>query len=268
MFNDIKTVVMENWDNRYRLFRLANYDLKRQTRGTVLGWFWNILNPALQILVYWFVFAVGFRATRPSGEYPFLIWLIVGIIPWFYMSAALTTGTRSILNYSGILTRMCIPLSIVPVKAVLTEFMGHIWSMAVVLALFLASGHRLVWGSINILYFAFASLFFLIGFALFASAITVLFRDFEKIMASMVRLLLFVSPVMWTPEGLDHRLIFVLRLNPFAYLIEGYRNSILYGTPLIYHWLHGLYFWVVTLIILLLGVHIHMKFRKQFIDLL
>jgi len=268
MINEIKIIFFENWSNRYRLFRLANYELIRQNSGTLLGGLWHFLNPILQILVYWFVFAIGLNAAPPRDGYSYLIWMIVGIIPWFYMSGAMMSATTCIFNYSSIITRMYMPLSIIPVKTVLAELIGHFWAMLVVFAIFLLSGYSLKIQVLYVFYFAFGSFIFLTGYAFFASAVTVLFRDFEKLMSSVIRLLFFISPVVWSPNNLSSRLLFVLRMNPFAYLLEGYRESILYGTSLVAHWKQGVYFWIITIILFCLGAHIHMKFRKQFIDLI
>ena len=268
MLSAVTTVIKENWTNRYRLVRLANYDLKQHNRGTVLGFLWNFLNPILQILVYWFVFAIGLNTSPPRGEYSYIIWMIVGVIPWFYISNALMSSTICIHGYSGIITYMYLPLSIIPVKTVLSELFGHFWSMLVVIALFLMGGYHLTWHAVFLLYYAFCSFSFLVAYALLASAITVLFRDFQHLMSSVVRLLFYLSPAVWSQEGLQENLQFVLRLNPFAYILEGYRESILYAGNPIWHWKQGIYFWAVTLILFVLGGVTHMKFRRKFIDLI
>ena len=132
MFNNIKTVASEVYTNRYRLMRLANYELMGQYRGTMFGFLWNFLNPALQIFVYWFVFAIGLNSSPPRDGFPYIIWMIVGIIPWFYISGVLMTSTMSIHNYGGILKHMYIPLSIVPIKTVFSGVIGHVWAMCMV----------------------------------------------------------------------------------------------------------------------------------------
>ncbi|MDO4326576.1 MAG: ABC transporter permease [bacterium] len=268
MLNDIKTVLLENYNNRSRIFRLANYELRSQNNGTTLGFLWNFLNPALQIFVYWFVFAIGLKVASPQGKYPYLIWMIVGIIPWFYISTALTSTASSIYAYSGVLKRMYIPLSIVPVKSVLSSLIGHFWSMLVVLGLIYAAGYNFSFYIFQTLYFTFCSVIFLIGYALLASAITVIFRDFLKIMNSIVRLLFYITPIVWVQDSLPAHLKTILKLNPFAYIIDGYRNSILYNISLLESWKQGIYFWIVTILLFVWGCHIHMKFRKQFIDII
>lgn len=268
MFEAIITVFKENWKNRKRVIRLANYEYKSQNRDTAFGFLWNFLNPALQIFVFWFVFAIGLRSAAPQGGYPYIIWMIVGIIPWFYISSAMMTSATSIYAFSGVLKRMYIPLSIVPVKSVLSAFIGHLWAMLVVFAVIFLSGYSVSIYTIQLPYFMLASLAFLIGFGLFSSAITVVFKDFQKILSSIIRLLFYITPVVWIQDNLPKNLRFILRLNPLAYIIEGYRDSILYGRGILYHGRQAIYFWIVTLVMIIFGCIIHMKFRKQFIDLI
>jgi len=268
MWQSVKTIIQENYQNRYRLIRLALYELKSMNSGTMLGFLWNFLNPAFQILVYWFVFAVGLNSSAPRGNYPYIIWMITGIIPWFYISNALMSSTISIYNYSSVLKRMYLPLSIVPVKTVLASFLSHCGAMVVVFIVFLLSGYKLRLGCLWIFYFALCSIAFLIGYALLTSAITVLFKDFQKIMSSVVRLLFYISPVVWVQENLPENIQLILKLNPLSYIINGYRDSILYGSSLLIHWKHGIYFWCVTLLLFVLGCCIHMRFRKKFLDLI
>lgn len=268
MFKNIRIVFKENYENRHRLIRLANYELKSQNNGTMLGFAWNFLNPGLQILVFWFVFSIGLKSTVPQGGYPYLIWMIVGIIPWFYMSTALTTTSNSIYAFSGILKRIYLPLSIVPVKSVLSALIGHFWAMLVVIGIIFTSGYSVSSKWWQVFYFVFCSIAILVAYSLIASAIVVVFRDFQKIMASVIRLLFYITPVVWVQDNLPDNLKFILKLNPFAYIIDGYRDSLLYGRGLMWHWKQGVLFWIVTGTMLVIGCNIHIKFRKQFIDLI
>lgn len=268
MFVSIKTVLQELWENKYRLYRLAVYEVKAQNSETMLGVLWNFLNPILQILVYWFVFAIGLNAAVPRGGYPYIMWMIVGVIPWFYIGNSLMSATGAIRNFAGVLKRMYLPLSIVPVKSILAAFLSHLGAMVIVFVIFFAGGYRLHAGALWLLYFMFCSVVFLVGYALLTSAITVVFKDFQRLMSSVIRLLFYISPIVWAPENLPGKVQFVLKLNPIAYIISGYRDSILYGSSLAMHWKQGIYFWCVTLLLFAVGCSVHMKFRKEFMDLI
>ncbi|MCI8492608.1 ABC transporter permease [Anaerotruncus colihominis] len=268
MINSVKIVLMENIRNWRRLVRLANYEMQSQNNGTLLGFIWNFLNPALQILVYWTVFAIGLNTSPPRDDYPYIIWMVVGIIPWFYISGAMNGSSLSIFNYSGVLKRMNFPIALVPIKTVLAQFISHLWALLVVFAVIFVSGYGVSIYTLQLPYFLLCGIAFLSGYALLTSAVTVLFRDLQKILSSVIRLLFYITPVVWVQDSLPDSLRFILKFNPLAYIVDGYRESILYGNSLEAHWKQGLYFWAVTVGLFILGCNIHMKFRKRFIDLI
>lgn len=268
MFDSIKIVVKENIKDWRRTIRLANFEFRSQNNGTWLGFLWNFLNPILQIAVYWLVFAIGLNRGSPRDGYSYIIWMVVGIIPWFFINNALMATAMSFYKYNGIISHMFIPLSIIPVKTVISEFIEHCWAMLVVLCLFFASGYRLTFNAVYLIYYAFSAVAFLIGYSLIVSAVTVLYLDFQKLLSSFVRLLFFITPIVWTHDTLPENLKFILRLNPLGYIIEGYRGSILYGNDLTANWKYGLYYWGVTIVLFVLGCSIHCKFRRKFIDML
>ena len=268
MWNSVKIVLSENWNNRQRMLRLARYELKSQNYGTMFGSLWNFLNPGLQILTYWFVFAIGLRQSTTQDGVPYIIWMIAGLIPWFFISTTLQVSINSIFSYAGILKRMKFPLAIVPVKTVFAQFFAHLLAMLVVFAVMICAGVSFSWRNIQLLYFMFCTLCFLIAFSLMFSAVTVLFRDFQKILSSVIRLLFYITPIVWNTSSLPVHLQNVLKLNPMYYLVEGYRESLISPYGLIYHGKQMLYFWTVTILLFLFGCRVHVKFRRQFIDLL
>lgn len=268
MWNAVKIVLSENWNNRQRMLRLASYELKSQNYGTMFGSLWNFLNPALQIFTYWFVFAIGLRQEAPKEGVPYIIWMIAGLIPWFFISTTLQTSTNSIYSYAGILKRMKFPLAIVPVKTVFAQFFAHLLAMLVVFVVMICAGVSFTIKNLQLVYFMFCSICFLVAFSLMFSAVTVLFKDFQKILGSIIRLLFYITPIVWNTDSLPENLKNVLKLNPLYYLVEGYRESLISPYGLWHHKEEMCYFWIVTIILFLFGCKVHVKFRRQFIDLL
>lgn len=100
------------------------------------------------------------------------------------------------------------------------------------------------------------------------SAITVVFKDFQKILSALIRFLFYISPIVWSQENLPDDLQKILSYNPFSYVLQGYRNCMLYGCSLTETRQDGVYFWIVSILLFLFGASIHMKFRKKFMDLI
>lgn len=268
MIRDIKSVTTEIIKNSRRMWRLAKYEQKATNKNTVLGFLWNFLNPAIQIFIYWFVFAVGLNSAQPKGGYSHIVWMICGIIPWFYISSLLTSTTTSICGYSGILKRMSFPMAIVPVKTVLSGFLSHIYSMIIVIFICILGGAKLHINNLYLVYFMIATIVFLVAYAMLFSAITVLVRDVQKLISSLTRLLFYISPVVWVQDNLPLNIRYILRLNPIDYLINGYRNSILYPENIDIINYQTLWFWFLTITLFAVGCKVHMKLKKEFFDLI
>ena len=268
IFKSVGTVLSEIWNNKVRLFRLAKYELKSQHGGTFFGFLWNFMNPAFQILVYWFVFAIGLRRGNDMNGVPYIVWLVIGIICWYYMNQAMLGADMSIINFTDVLKRMKFPIAIVPTKTVASNFITHMCSMVIVFVVVLVSGAKISASIWLLPYYIFAATVFITAYGLFASTINVLFRDFHNFSNTAMRFLFFISPVMWEPDGDNVFLTLIMKINPFAYILGGYRDSILYGRDFLANLDASVIFWVITLVMFIVGCVVHMRFRHKFIDLL
>ena len=110
----LKTIIRDHIKYRKQIFKLAKADLSKTYRGSALGWSWAVIKPVVTIFVYWFAFSIGLRANKPINGYDFFLWLIAGIVPWFYMGDMITTGTKCIRKYSYLVTKMKFPVSTIP----------------------------------------------------------------------------------------------------------------------------------------------------------
>ena len=79
-------MIKEHLLNINKIKKMALIDLKKIYKGAALGWFWVIAKPTVNILIYWFLFVVGLRVGKDVNGYPYFIWLIVCLLPWFYIS--------------------------------------------------------------------------------------------------------------------------------------------------------------------------------------
>ncbi len=98
--NALTKIIKEHILYRSQIFKLAKSDLIKTYRGSFLGWIWALVKPAITIFVYWFAFSVGLRSGKDIEGYPFFLWLLAGIIPWFYMNEMFHAGTGSIKKYN------------------------------------------------------------------------------------------------------------------------------------------------------------------------
>ena len=117
-------------------------------------------------------------------------------------------------------------------------------------------------------YYLICTLVFLYSFTLLSSTISTIVRDYQLILQSIIRMMLYLLPILWDMSNLPNIIVTILKLNPIFYLIEGFRNTFL-GLEWFYDdILYTLYFWLVTFIILMFGSILHLKFRSRFVDYL
>lgn len=99
----------EHKDNIPQVAKLAVADLKKTYTGAALGWAWAVIKPIVTIFVYWFAIEIGLRKGGNVGGVPYILWLIAGMVPWFYISETLTGGADCIRRYSYLVTKMRYP---------------------------------------------------------------------------------------------------------------------------------------------------------------
>ena len=106
-------------ENRKLIWSLSKNDFKTRFAGSYLGIVWAFVQPVVTVLVYWFVFQVGLKAGR-TNEYPFVVWLVAGLVPWFFFSEALNGGTNALIEYSYLVKKVVFKISILPIVKVMS----------------------------------------------------------------------------------------------------------------------------------------------------
>lgn len=255
--------------NTRRVWRLTIYEKKAKNSESKLGNVWELLNPLLNIFVYWFVFSVGLRSNVAHGtDYPYAVWLICGLMPWLTISSTMTQSTSAITAASGLIKSCNIPLSIFPLKSVMHGMVNYLFTLLVIAAVVLFSGVSLTWYAVEGIYYTIAMLVFLVGFALVSSAINVFFNDLQKLLPAFLRLLMYGSSVVINIQNFPANIQFLLRMNPLVHLVEGFRFCLLDGKGIFTHPISFVSFWVVTLLLLAVGCALHMRLRDRFVDML
>src|SRR5438105_7474192 len=118
------------------IFELARNDFRARYTGSLLGATWAFVQPVMTIGLYLFIYQVGFRSAPPA-EVPFVLWLVVGIAPWFFFGDALVGSTSSLLEYSFLVKKVVFDVTAVPTIKVLSSAFIHaiVWSIVVLIVL-------------------------------------------------------------------------------------------------------------------------------------
>lgn len=266
--SSVQKVLKELMQNFHLVTSIASYDIKSKYRMHYFGVIWEIFTPILKIMVYWFVFGIGIRQGAPINGVPYFVWLVAGLIPWFFISPAIIQGCNSVYAKVNLVSKMKFPISILPGISIISHFRNFFMMLAVLLIILLAKGFTPGVYLLQLPYYLLCTLVFLYSFTLLGSTISIVFRDFQVILQNAMRLLFFISPVLWETSHLPPSYQALLKLNPFYYLIEGFRFTFLRQGWFFTDNLYSLYFWSITLLILLIGSFLHLKFRRRFVDYL
>lgn len=261
-------VLKEHKENWYRIRRLAIYDFIAPLRDTYLGMIWIVLSPLLQISVYWIVFGMGIRNGRPVDGHPFLIWMLAGLVPWFYMNSAISSGALCIYSKSSMLTKMKFPSSIIPTYTTLTKFLNSIPTVCILFIVYAFHGYKISIYSVQIIYYFFAVSVLIISISLLNSALVMAIRDINKLVSTVLRFIFYLTPILWVPKNVPFALKAVIKLNPFTYIVNGFRESLLYNKWFFENLNGTIYFWCFTVVVFILGITVHMKLRNKFADMI
>lgn len=270
-------VLKEQFKNFYLVRRLSDYEMKSANRNNYLGILWVIINPMIQIAIYWFVFGYGiFRSSGKSdvlldGEWiPYFPWMLSGFIAWFFISQSIPQGSKSIYSRIKVISKMSFPMSVIPTFVIFSELYRHLMLLVIVLVIFQFLDFSITIHYLQLPYFIFATTAFLVALSLITSTISTIVRDFQMLIQSLIRMLMYLSPFLWPPYNLKPEIIVtIMKLNPIYYLAEGYRASILgLSWYPIENWEYTLYFWGITIVLFIIGSILHVKFRSHFVDFL
>ena len=127
---------IELYHNRQLILNLAKNDFKTKYAGSYLGIVWAFIQPIVTILVYWFVFSVGLKAGN-AADYPFVIYLVSGIVPWFFFQDALNGGTNSLIEYNYLVKKVVFKISILPIVKIISVCMLRVLSKSVYITAYL-----------------------------------------------------------------------------------------------------------------------------------
>ena len=201
--------------------------------------------------------------------YPFFLWLIAGVIPWFYISDMLTAGSDTIRKYSYLVTKMKFPVSTIPTFVSISKFIVHIALVIIMIIIFCVAGHT---PTIYILQLPFYMLLMYIFFtiwSLFASLLSSMSKDFGNLVKSMVTAVFWLSGILWNPETIQIAWVKkLLMLNPVTFLTTGFRNCFINHTWFWEQPKRLMYFVIITVLMLILAIWTYKKLRKEIPDVL
>lgn len=265
--DNVRSVVGEIVTHRERMYRISRYDYRVLNKDAYLGNVWNILNPLIQIATYWFVFGFGLRGGKDVDGFPYIIWMLCGMVPWFYLSAGITQGAGAI-RYKGIsVLKMRYPVATIPLEQMLVQFYSHIVMVAILILTLVCMGFMPTLYWLNLLYYFVYGLVFLTSLSMITSVLCMIAVDFQKLIQSIIRLLFYLTPILWSLDQMPPAVGRILRLNPILYYVNGFRDSLIYQRAFYEDPRSAVFFWAINALLFVCGCNLIAKYRDKFIDM-
>ena len=267
VFVELLNYVKDLFSNQKLIRKLAVNDFKARYAGSFLGVLWAFIQPTVTILVYWFVFEVGLKSS-PTGNIPFILFLLTGIIVWFFFSEGLVNGTNCFREYSYLVKKMTFNIKILPTVKILSALFTHIFFIVFAMGMILFYGYAITPYFIQVIYYLFCLIVFLTGLTWVTASLQPFFTDILQFVNVAMQVLFWGTPILWDVNIFPERFLWILKLNPLYYIVQGYRESF-FGLG--WFWEHPAmtaYFWGFSFVLLLIGIGVYRKLRPHFSDVL
>ena len=252
---------------RYLIWELIKREVMAQYIGSRLGFVWTIINPLALILIFWFVFGFGLKA-QPLNNVPFVVWLTAGMAVWFNFAEIWGRATNIVVANPHLVKKVRFPTSILPVVTVGAALVSHVVFLGLLIVLLLGYHIPLTFWIGQALYYYTAMVVLVLGLSWLTASINVFFRDTGQIVQLSLQIGFWGTPIFWDINIMPPTIRTLLKINPIYYIVQGYRDSFIYGVPFWHDWRWGLYFWSVATLILLTGALVFRRLRPHFADVL
>ena len=255
------------WQNKGLLWNLTKKDLKQRYVGSYLGILWAFIQPAITVFIFWFVFQVGFKS-MPVDNFPFILWLICGMFPWFFFNDAMMAATGSIYANSYLVKKVVFRVSLLPMIQILSALLINSFFVGVLFVMFACYGYWPSLYNLQVFYYLAGCICLVFGLSLITSSLMVFMKDIGQLVAMCIQFGFWGTPIFWSLKLIPEAYQWIFKLNPMYYIIEGYRNSFIYHR---WFWELGwinIWFWLIVIGIMLAGAIVFKKLRPHFADVL
>lgn len=249
------------------LWQFSLDDFRGKYAGSLVGASWAILQPLSTIILYWFVFQIGFRS-QPVTNVPFILWLVSGLLPWLFFSDAIANATPALADYAYLVKKIKFNLHILPLVKITSGMLVHLLLMFFVIVMFAVYGILPDFYYLQILFYLVYMLVVLTGICYLTATLFVFFKDVIQVVSILLQIGFWTTPIVWSIDIMDEGIQNLIRCTPFYYMVNGYRDAFVNK---VWFWNYGIsnaYYWGIAAAILLIGLIVFAKCREHFADVL
>jgi lipopolysaccharide transport system permease protein len=258
------------WAQRELIYQFTKRDVQQRYRGSYLGVVWSFATPLALLLVYTFVFSVVFQArwdASVTGSHAeFALALFAGLIAFNIFSETIMAAPGLIVSNPNYVKKVVFPLEILAVSKIGSAVVNSGFSLAILLIGTAVITFSLPWTLILLPLMYVPLLLLCLGLSWFLASLGVFIRDIGPLLAVILQMLFFLTPIFYPISALPPRFQIVLMLNPLTFIVNHFRRVILWGQ--LPDWGEYALITLATLVVCLLGYIWFMKSKKTFADVI
>jgi lipopolysaccharide transport system permease protein len=215
------------WHFRELIYILVWRDVTVRYKQTVLGVAWAMFQPVATMLIFTAVFSV--MGKIPSDGFPYPVFLYAGLLPWFYVSQALSRGGSSLVGEAPLISKVYFPRLILPLAATIAPLVDLVLAFVAFLGLMAWFDVMPTWRILLLPLFAGLAAIITLAGGLWISALYVKYRDVGHILPMLIQLGMFVSPILYPVSKVPESWRAIYALNPVVSVVEGFRWALIPG---------------------------------------
>jgi ABC-type polysaccharide/polyol phosphate export permease len=253
-------------EKRYSILELSLRDFKNRYVGSYFGLLWMVAQQLATIVVFYFVFSLGFKAQGPSG-YEFMPWFVSALVPWIFLSSALSNITSSVSRNLHIVTKTNYPSEFFPIVCLLAEIYTHFIFMIILIIFLYFYGIMVPENFFQILIFFIYGIIIILGLGYFLSALNIFSTDVSHGLTIIINIFFWFTPIVWHLSIIPEKYLFLIKWNPVYYFVEGYRHILLFGGGSRVSLYEHSVMWLVGIALLSLSFSFFSRVKGRFVDL-
>jgi ABC-2 type transport system permease protein len=256
------------WRKRWLLSYFIQRQVTRSYKRSYLGLSWILLSPTIWVLFLALIFSekVGIRVRDIEGfpNLNFGLFLYCGLLPFLAFSEAMNKGMGSIRSSSGLVQKVIFPLELLPFTNAIASMVDKFFGVGALLIVAWLFGIDLQWTILLLPFLVLLQVIFILGLTYFMAVLGTYLPDLGEVMRPFIRGMFFLTPIIWTPDRLPESIRWVVDYNPLAYLVEGYRDLVLFGT--LPGGLSTIYFTLFSVALFIAGFALFVRTKWGFAD--
>lgn len=194
--------------------------LKAKYAGAHLGIWWAIATPLLLAISINFVFNKAFKVAMPG----YTLFVLSGILPWFFFAGTLGEVTESFIAKSSILKQSRLPREFIPLSNILANLLNFLIGLALLSVLFIAADLKVIWFFPYLALSVALNFLFVTGMGLIFATLNVFLRDLSHFLSIALMVWFWITPVFYSSDMLEFPFRWVCLLNPVSHYVILYQR--------------------------------------------